>query len=138
MAVIDVTGLTAGRATGRAVVLSTPLSFWGGVDDAGTISDVHHPEFGTNLVGTVLVMASGRGSSSSSSVLAELIREGRAPSAIVLGRADAIIVLGSLVAEELYGITTPVVVVPLFELDGISTGAVTTVDAAPPAGRISY
>ena len=55
-------------------------------------------------------MPSGRGSSSSSSVLAEAIRAGTAPAAIVLGEADPILALGAIVARELYGTTIPVVV----------------------------
>ena len=46
-------------------------------------------------------MPSGRGSSSSSSVLAEAIRAGTAPAAIVLGEADPILALGAIVAREL-------------------------------------
>ena len=55
-------------------------------------------------------MPSGRGSSSSSSVLAEAIRAGTAPAAIVLGEADPILALGAIVARELFGTTIPVVV----------------------------
>jgi predicted aconitase with swiveling domain len=63
--------LVAGQASGPALVLEEPLSFWGGVDtETGDIVDVHHPQRGENVSGRVLVMPSGRGSSSSSSVLA--------------------------------------------------------------------
>jgi predicted aconitase with swiveling domain len=91
--------------------LTEPLSFWGGIDEAsGAIVDVHHPQRGANVAGRVLVMPSGRGSSSSSSVLAELIRAGFGPAAILLGARDPIIALGALVAESLYQQTVPVVV----------------------------
>jgi predicted aconitase with swiveling domain len=104
--------LVAGEATGPALVLEEPLSFWGGIDPAtGRIVDVHHPQHGASVTGTVLVMPAGRGSSSSSSVLAEAIRMGTAPSAIVLRGADPIVALGAIVARELYGVTVPVVVV---------------------------
>ena len=103
--------LVAGSATGRPLLLNEPLSFWGGVDaTSGNVVDTHHPEVGASIVGRVLVMPSGRGSSSSSSVLAELIRNGAGPAAIVLGAVDPIIVLGCLVAQELYGAIVPVVV----------------------------
>ena len=104
--------LLAGTATGPALVLSAPLSFWGGVDPSdGTIIDRHHPQAGESVRGTVLVMPSGRGSSSSSSVLAETIRAGTGPVAIVLAEPDGILALGALVASKLYGRTVPVVVV---------------------------
>lgn len=104
--------LVPGRAEGPSLVLSEPLSFWGGVDAAdGTIIDRHHPQEGETVRGKVLVMPSGRGSSSSSSVLAETIRAGTGPVAIVLAEPDGILALGALVASKLYGSTTPVVVV---------------------------
>ena len=92
-------------------MLDEPLSFWGGVDPAtGHIIDARHPQHGANVAGRILVMRSGRGSSSSSSVLAEAIRVGTAPAAIVLGEADPILALGAIVARELFGTTIPVVV----------------------------
>ncbi|HVQ22865.1 MAG TPA: DUF126 domain-containing protein [Candidatus Saccharimonadia bacterium] len=103
--------MVAGEAEGEVLVLTEPLSFWGGVDETtGAVVDVHHPQHGTNLAGRVLVMPSGRGSSSSSSVLAELIRAGVGPAAILLGARDPIIALGAAVAEMLYGHTVPVVI----------------------------
>ena len=88
--------LVPGTAEGRALVLDEPLSFWGGVDpETGDITDVRHPQHGASVTGRILVMPSGRGSSSSSSVLAESIRAGTAPAAIVLGEADPILALGS-------------------------------------------
>jgi len=103
--------LVPGRATGEVLVLEDRLSFWGGIDPAtGEIVDVHHPQRGANVAGKVLVMPGGRGSSSSSSVLAEAIRAGTAPAAVVLLEPDPIVALGSIVARELYGIAVPVVV----------------------------
>jgi len=103
--------LVAGTAQGRALVLDEPLSFWGGVDPAtGDIVDARHPQHGANVAGRILVLPSGRGSSSSSSVLAEAIRAGTAPAAIVMGEADPILALGAIVARELFGTTIPVIV----------------------------
>jgi len=104
--------LVAGTAEGPALVLDEPLSLWGGLDpETGDIVDVRHPQRGANVAGRVLVMPSGRGSSSSSSVLAEAIRAGTAPAAIVLGEADPILPLGAIVARELYGSSVPIVVI---------------------------
>ncbi len=102
--------LVPGEARAPALVLTEPLSFWGGLDPAtGAIIDVHHPQRGAVVTGTVLVMPGGRGSSSSSSVLAEAIRVGTAPAAIVLTERDPIIALGALVARELYGASIPII-----------------------------
>lgn len=126
--------LVAGEARGPALLLDEPLSFWGGVDPAtGDIVDVRHPQCDANVAGRVLVMPSGRGSSSSSSVLAECIRAGTAPVAIVLGEPDPILALGAIVARELYGRTIPVVVV---EGGPFRTGELVTIRAEADSVRI--
>ena len=102
--------LVSGEAAGDVLALTEPLSFWGGLDPAtGAITDVHHPQHGESVTGRILVMPSGRGSSSSSSVLAEAIRARTAPAAIVLADADPIVALGAIVAEEMYGTVVPIV-----------------------------
>jgi predicted aconitase with swiveling domain len=104
--------LVAGSGTGKLLRLSEPLSFWGGVDPlAGTIIDARHPQRGASIAGTVLALPAARGSSSSSSLLLELVAQGKAPAAILLGEADAILALGAVVAREM-GWTPP----PLLEL----------------------
>lgn len=129
--------LVAGHATGTALVLDEPLSFWGGLDPVtGALIDTHHPQLGAHLAGRVLVMPSGRGSSSSSYVLAEAIRAGTAPVAIILREPDGIIALGAIVARELYGAATPVVVLPA-DYDLIDDGRTTKVDAGPHAASVT-
>ena len=106
-----------------ALVLSEPLSLWGGMDPAtGELIDAHHPQRGANLAGRAVVMPSARGSSSSASVLAEAVRAGVAPAALLLGEPDLILSIGSAVAEELYGVRVPVVVLPLRDLAAIMDG----------------
>ena len=115
--------LVGGHTTGPALVLDEPLSFWGGLDPAtGVIVEANHPQRGSVVTGTILVMPSGRGSSSSATVLAEAIRAGTAPAGIVLGEPDDIIVIGALVAAELYGVSTPVVVASSNALGTIRNG----------------
>jgi predicted aconitase with swiveling domain len=121
--------LNAGTASGEAIRLTAPLSFWGGTDEHGRIVDAHHPQCGAVLAGRVLVMESGRGSSSASSVLAEQIRARTAPAAIILARADTIIAIGALVAHELYGLATPVVVAGQPAYDEIPVGRLLRVEA---------
>ena len=104
--------LVSGRAAGPALPLHQPLSFWGGIDPTvGRIIDPHHPQLGESITGRVVVMPAGRGSSSSSSVLAESLRLGTGPAAIVLSERDVIIAVGAIAAFELYGVVCPVVVV---------------------------
>lgn len=106
-----VRGLTYGVAQGPIALLSRPLSLWGGLHlEDGTICDVNHPEHGRHLAGRILAMRSARGSSSSSSALVEAARRGTAPAAIILSTPDPILVIGALVAAELYGILLPIVI----------------------------
>ena len=123
--------LADGAADGAALVLSEPLSLWGGVDPAtGTIIDARHPQRGSSTAGRVLVMPAGRGSSSSSSVLAETVRAGCAPAAILLGAPDLILAVGAAVAEELYGRQLPVVVLDRSDLAQIGDGQAVSVRGA--------
>ena len=93
----------AGTAEAPALVLQEPVSFWGGIDvDSGRIIDRAHPDAGATVTGVILVMPGARGSSSSSSVLAEMLRKGTAPSGIVLTVADPILPVGAVVAGMLY------------------------------------
>ena len=125
--------LAAGSASGRALVLREPLSLWGGLDPAtGLIVDARHPQRGERVNGRVLVMAAVRGSSSSSSVLAEAARAGSAPVAIVLGERDLILAVGSAVAEELYGVQIPVVVWSAERIATVRTGDLVAVGDAEP------
>lgn len=119
----------AGKAEGEALVLADPLSFWGGVEPTtGDIIDRSHPDLGKNVAGRILVMQGGRGSSSSSSVLAEAIRRGTAPAGIVLARPDPILTVGAIVAQALYGRDCPLVVC---EIDGLSNDQPIRIVAAP-------
>lgn len=130
--------LAEGRANGTALVLDAPLSFWGGLDPAsGRITDQRHPQRGVVVAGRVLVMPGGRGSSSSSSVLAEAIRAGTAPAAILLGEPDLIIALGAHVATELYGHSVPIVVISGDAYATIAHGDAITVDAGDESATIA-
>ncbi|AMS38950.1 DUF126 domain-containing protein [Aminobacter sp. NyZ550] len=103
--------LVAGKpGQGPALVLSAPISFWGGVDPkSGRIADVRHPECGQSMSGKVLFLPGTIGSSSASAVLMELVHAGHAPAALVLHEPDAILLLGLIVAREM-GWETPVAV----------------------------
>jgi predicted aconitase with swiveling domain len=115
---------------GPALVLDEPLSLWGGMDPAtGELIDARHPQRGARLSGRVVVMPSGRGSSSSASVLAEAVRAGTAPAAIILGEPDLILAIGSAVAEELYGVVVPVVVIAPDRLAAIADSAAVRVES---------
>jgi predicted aconitase with swiveling domain len=125
----------SGSASGEILWLAEPLSFWGGTNlETGVITDVHHLQHGVSLAGRVVAMAASRGSSSSSSVLAEQLRSGVGPAAIVLSSRDAIVALGVLVAREVYDIRMPLVLVSDEERNAIPRSgpvAVTANDSGP-------
>lgn len=103
--------LVPGPVDGERLVLTAPISFWGGVSPVtGCIIDPRHPQCGAALKGRVLMLPAAKGSSSGSSVLAETLRNGTGPIAIILGEPDAILATGALVARQLYGIICAVAV----------------------------
>jgi len=128
--------LSAGEAEGEALVLTMALSFWGGIDpESGLIIDHSHPQRGACISGRVLVMPGGRGSSSSSAVLAEAIRLRTGPCAIVLGSSDPILVVGAIVARFLYDLPCPIVVC---DITGMASGDRVRVTAGDTgAARVS-
>lgn len=122
------TPVVPGAARGPCLVLTEPLSLWGGLDPAtGRIVDPRHPQAGADVRGRVLVMPAARGSSSSSSILLEALHAGTGPAAIILGRRDAILALGAVVAEEVFGLGMPLVVVEPEDLAAFRDGDVAAV-----------
>jgi len=119
-----------GTAEGEVLLLTEPVSFWGGVDHHGEIIDVHHAQHKAKMTNKVLVMPSGRGSSSATAVLAELIRTGDGPLAIVMLQCDTILVIGALVSAEIYGISMPIVELDQEQYAQLSDGMRVSVDAS--------
>lgn len=116
--------LIEGMASGTVLKLSDPLSPWGGVDlQTGRIVDVSHPQRGAILADRLLAMPGSRGSSSSSSALVELARAKRAPAGVITTRADPILTIGALVADDLYGMPIPILIVSDDDFATLTCGA---------------
>jgi predicted aconitase with swiveling domain len=115
--------LHVGAAAGPALVLDQPLSFWGGYSATeGKIIAEGHPQRGLRAAGRILVMPSEVGSSSSASVLAEAIRLGTAPAAIITGHSDGILVAGALVGAKLYDVVVPIIEASPADIARLETG----------------
>ncbi len=115
--------LVEGEATGEALVLVEPLSLWGGLNpETGEIIDRRHPQAGQIVTNRVLVLPSGRGSSSASSILLEAVKQGTAPAAIITSETDGILALGAAVAREMYDRSPPVLVLAREDYAQIQTG----------------
>ncbi len=123
VATIRATVLNPGRCRAPALVLDEPLSFWGGFDPVrGTVVDRHHPQQGTCLAGKVLVMPGSRGSAGTPAAIAEAIRRGVGPVAVLLGTKDVNIAVGAMVADRLYGNAVPVLAVAPEDYPRLRTG----------------
>jgi uncharacterized protein len=122
MAQINTQSLVTGTAFGTIQKLE-PLSFWGGFNSrTGCVTEPSHPQYGMCLSQKIVVIESGRGSSSSSSVLAEAIRLGTAPAAFLLLEVDTILATGAIVAAELYQLDCPIMVLKPQDWATLETG----------------
>ncbi len=114
--------LVAGEAAGLALVTDEPLSFWGGYDQlTGEIIDRRHPLSGQNAAGRVLVVPASRGSSTTTAVLLEAIRNGKSPAAIVTACIDRFFALASIVADEMYQKPIPVIALDAGDFDSLQS-----------------
>jgi len=126
-----------GKVSGELLVLDWPLSLWGGIDlTTGVICNQSHPQRGCSLKNRILVMESGRGSSSSSSALVEATRKRVGPLAILMAQVDGILAMGALVAEDLYDIQVPIVVVIPEDWRRLASGSFARVEAAESGARV--
>lgn len=133
--VLDAQPIIDGMASGALLRIDAPFSLWGGIDPAsGRITDAGSGHAGTDVAGRVLALTETRGSSSSSAVLLELLASGRGPAAIVLGRIDAIVGLGIVVAREMGWRAIPLLVLPPDALRRLPQDARMTI---APGGRIA-
>lgn len=106
----DGIAIVPGSAAGPILVMTEPLSFWGGVDPAtSAVIDVHHPAHGVALAGAVVMMPTSRGSCSGSGVLLELALSGRNPAALIFAGPEDTLTLGAIVAAEMFGRRIPVI-----------------------------
>ena len=134
----DAVTLVSGEASGAVLKLDEPLSFWGGLDAAtGKIIDRTHPQAGASVTGRMLMMPTGRGSSSGSATLAEALRLGKGPAAILMLDRDAIVVVGAMVAAELYGLACPVALAHPQDWEALAAAASLTLEAGPNGASIS-
>jgi predicted aconitase with swiveling domain len=96
--------LSGTEAEGPLLWLDEPLSFWGAFEPrTGRIIDVHHPQRGACVTDSILLMSETRGSGSAPGAIAESIRLGTAPRAIILAEPDINLAVGAEVASVLYG-----------------------------------
>jgi len=107
-----------------ALVLTGPISFWGGVSPvSGVLTDPRSRDHHRSISGAALFIRELRGSSSGSSVLLELIYRGLAPAAIILDSPDAILALGVIVGCEMGWKSPPILRLAAAEQELVPDGA---------------
>ncbi len=115
--------VVSGVACAEAIVSGEPISFWGGIDPrTGEVIDRRHELSGENVTGKVFVFPTCRGSSTASGILLEAVRTGAAPAAIINLKVDPILALGSIVADEMYKRTVPIVLLDEEAFSSIKQG----------------
>jgi len=122
--------ITPGQAQGEVLRTSQPISFWGGVDPAsGRIIDPRHELFGQTVCGKVLAFPYSKGSSTTSLIILELLRVGKAPAAIINVHTEPILATGPVVSRIFYGQSLPMITLSEKKFKLLSTGQQVLVDA---------
>jgi predicted aconitase with swiveling domain len=112
-----------GKAEGLALVSSSPMSFYGGVNpDTGEIVERGSELAGQSVKGRVLVFPHGKGSTVGSYVLYRLAKNGVAPSAIVNAKCETIVAVGAIISE--------IPCVDMIDVGKIRQGAMVRIDGA--------
>lgn len=108
---------------GLLLLLEQSLSFWGGFDTIeGRIIDVHHPQSGQTVGGQIVALPETKGSAGTPADLAEAIRLGVGPLAVITTTIDLNIVAGAMVASKLYGVDVPILRLNVDDFSRLSTG----------------
>jgi len=122
--------IVAGAAAGEVLATSQSISFWGGVDPAtGLINDPRHELFGQSIAGKILVFPYGKGSSTGSLMILELVRVNKAPAAMINLKTEPILATGPIVSKHFYGREIPVVTMEKALFDTLRSGQYLRVEA---------
>jgi len=106
-----------GRASGPALVTRDPINFTAALTKIANVPlrrraelrDEHHPLFGKNIAGRVLVFPSCIGSTHTGLVLLDLVSKGRGPAGLVVQRSDSLLVSGIVLSDVWFHRSIPIV-----------------------------
>ena len=110
--------ISPGKAEGRVLKLTEPLSFLGGVD--GSTGELRVGDSG-NVAGRVLVFPKGKGSTVGSFVMYDLMVHGKQPAAVVNESAETIVATGAVISS--------IPMVDQIPMDALEDGDLVRVDA---------
>lgn len=92
--------ISTGSATGKALVTSMGISFYGGVDpETGRVVEKGHELEGQSIAGRVLVFPTGKGSTVGSYTLYRLKKAGLSPAAIINAESETITAVGCIISD---------------------------------------
>ena len=98
--IINGRSICPGTATGQALCTSMGISFFGGVDpDSGIVVEKGHELFGQSIAGKILVFPTGKGSTVGSYTLYRLMKNSKAPAAILNAECETITAVGCIISE---------------------------------------
>ena len=117
MTVLTGKAYVGGKATGAALVSRMPVNFTAAFSSPvnilpgrrSEIRDRHHDLFGKRIKNTVLIFPAAIGSTFTGMVLLDRIYEGAAPCAMIVQKADSLMVSGAVLANVWFGRGVPVV-----------------------------
>jgi predicted aconitase with swiveling domain len=125
---IAATCVLPGTGDGLLLFTQQAISFWGCVDPVtGNITDKRHELFGESISEKVLVFPFGKGSSTGSLMLLELLRINLAPAAIINVRTEPLLATGPVVGKHFYGKSFPIVNIDETDFGLLKTGMVAEV-----------
>jgi len=136
---MEIDGICVLPGTGKGMILATsqPISFWGCVNPVtGRISDKRHELYGESISGKVLLFPFGKGSSTGSLMILELLRLDLAPAGIINARTEPLLAAGPIVGKHFYGKTFPIVNIAAGDFPILSTGAFAEVESRPAGACI--
>jgi uncharacterized protein len=92
--------ISRGKASGKVMVSTEPISFLGGVDPkTGIVREKGHPLKGRSVADKILIFPRGKGSTVGSYVMLGMKKNGVAPAAIINLEAETIIAVGAIISE---------------------------------------
>lgn len=92
--------IARGKAAGKVLISKDAISFLGGIDPkTGIVIEKGHALEGKNVAGTVLVFPTGKGSTVGSYVMLQLMKNKKAPAAIINAVAEPIIAVGAIISK---------------------------------------
>jgi uncharacterized protein len=92
--------ISQGVAVGEAIVSKNALSFFGNINiNTGIIEDKSNFLYKSSVAGKILVMSHSKGSTASTWAICRLKENESAPAAIIIGKADTILISGAIIAK---------------------------------------